>query len=275
MIFIIKQIGGKGMTEKEYTSDIIIPLLINMGFMEVTYNHGIVEFGKDIIFSEYDRFGNKKYHAAQIKVGDISGGNESSITDLISHISNAFNYEFPDLITKTDVSISDFFLIVSGKFIGNAKEMLLHNKLFQNIKHRIHFYQGHHIEELQKKSYKDINELIQAQINEFNRNIRMSNAIKVIIQTGYSILGRYIDNNLQLLINKLCTFEDKNELRYQLEGYQLIILKNNHILSYMPITNPIMGNEFERKEINKDADIIIERSNQLIVLLKNEIKYSY
>ena len=61
------------MDENKYTNEIIIPLLRKMGYMEVTYNHGIREFGKDIIFSEFDKFGNKRYYAAQIKVGDIKG----------------------------------------------------------------------------------------------------------------------------------------------------------------------------------------------------------
>jgi len=59
------------MNEKVYTQTSVIPLLKHLGYAKVTYNHGIEEFGKDVLFSEYDRFGNKIYHAAQVKVGDI------------------------------------------------------------------------------------------------------------------------------------------------------------------------------------------------------------
>jgi len=58
------------MTEEEYTQTTVIPLLKYLGFTEVTYTHGIQEFGKDILFSEYDRFGNKIYHAAQVSLPD-------------------------------------------------------------------------------------------------------------------------------------------------------------------------------------------------------------
>ena len=200
------------MNETEYTNKVIIPLLKHMGYMEVTYNHGIDEFGKDIVFSEYDRFGNKKYHAAQVKDGNISGGNKSDINDIINHIQNAFNVEFPDFITKTSVSISDFFLITSGEFRGNAKTKLLSDKRLQTDKHRIHFYEGHNIEELFEKSYRDIRELYVAQLNELHRNIEVANAIQGILSSGGYIIGKYVDYNLPTLINKLCMFEYQKNL---------------------------------------------------------------
>ena len=217
-------------TEYEYTNKVIIPLLKHMGYMEVTYNHGIDEFGKDIVFSEYDRFGNKKYHATQVKVGNISGGNKSDINDIINHIQNAFCMEFPDLITRTSVSISDFFLITSGEFRGNAKTKLLSDKRLQTYKHRIYFYEGHNIEELFEKSYRDIRELYAAQLNELHRNIEIANTIQDLLNVGgFIIIGKYVDYNLPILINKLCMFEYQQNLRQKLERYQLLIARDTNL----------------------------------------------
>ena len=255
------------MNETEYTNKVIIPLLKHMGYMEVTYNHGIDEFGKDVVFSEYDRFGNKKHHAAQVKVGNISGGTGSIINDIINHTQNAFNIEFPDLITKTNVSISDFFLITSGKFVGNAKAMLLNDKRLQPYKYRIHFYEGHHIAELFKKSYRDIRELYMAQLNELRRNIEIANVIQDILSGGGSIRGKYIDYNLPTLINKLSMFEDQKTLRQKLEMYQLQIARNNSIITYMPIMKALIGTEREKEDLIKGAKNIVSMSAELIVLI--------
>jgi len=255
------------MNEPEYTNRVIIPLLRHMGYMEVTYNHGINEFGKDIVFSEYDRFGNKKYHAAQVKVGNISGGNNSIMNDIINHTQNAFNIEFQDLITKTNVSISDFFLITSGKFVGNAKTRLLDDKRLQPYKHRIYFYEGHHIEELFEKSYKDIRELYMAQWNELRRNIEIANVIIGILSGGGSVIGKYIDYNLPTLIDKLCVFENQVTLRQKLESYQLLIAGNNSIITYMPIMGALMGNKSEKERLIKGANEIVSASAELVVLI--------
>ncbi|MCK4664317.1 MAG: hypothetical protein KAT68_15720 [Bacteroidales bacterium] len=259
------------MNEENYTKNTIIPLLKKMGYMEVTYNHGIREFGKDIIFSEFDKFGNKKYYAAQIKDDDISGSNKGDIHDLISHIRNTFNIKFPDLITRTEVKISEYFVIISGKFIGNAKELLLNFEELQKYKHRIHYYEGRHISDFIKRNFQDFNDTIIALINELNRNIQLATAIEeFLIPTG-RVFIKYLNFNLQVLIDKLNIIEDRIDLKKSLEHFQLLINKNNHILNYMPIVKPIKGDEFELSELLKDRLKIIQLANDLIKKLKKEL----
>jgi hypothetical protein len=211
--------------EKEYTNELIIPLLKYMGFMEVTYNHGITEFGKDVVFSEYDKFGNKKYHAAQIKVGNISGGNKGQIQDLISHILNAFNLEFNDLISKQTVSINNYYLITSGQFIGTAKEILLNDRRLELYKHRIHFYEGQHIDELFERNFKEIKELLMSEVNETLLNIEISDLIRTELLENKmetaSVQYTFIHNNLDELVRKLSMYREKESLRKKLERYQL------------------------------------------------------
>lgn len=239
-----------------------------MGYMEVTYNHGIDEFGKDIVFSEYDRFGNKKYHAAQVKFGNISGGNTGQIGDIINHIEKAFNIEFSDLITKTDVSISDFFLFISGKFVGSAKTMLLKDARLKPYKHRIYFYDGHHIEELFEKNFREIKELYNAQLKELAFNIKTSESIKNLLSSGDPIESiKFLDFKLTKLINKLEELGDQFDLLMKLDDYKLQIIRCNNILSKMSISEPNRGRKKYREFFPEDIKIINSMSLELIGLI--------
>jgi hypothetical protein len=46
--------------EPMFTLEILLPLFRNMQFVDVKYNHGKREFGKDITFSEIDKFGIRR-----------------------------------------------------------------------------------------------------------------------------------------------------------------------------------------------------------------------
>jgi len=255
------------MTETEYTNK-IITLLKHMGYMEVTYNHGIDEFGKDIVFSEYDRFGNKKYHAAQVKFGNISGGNTGQMGDIINHIEKAFNIEFSDLITKTDVSISDFFLVISGKFVGSAKTMLLKNARLTPYKHRIYFYEGHHIEALFEKNFREIKELYNAQLKELVSNIKTAESIKGQLNSGDPIESiKFSDFKLTKRIDKLVELGDQLDLPMKLYHYQLQIIRCNNILSKMSQSEPNRDRKKHREFFPGDIKTINSMSLELMGLI--------
>ena len=44
-----------------------------MGFIDVKYNHSKGEFGKDVTFSEINKFGVRRNYGVQVKAGDLSG----------------------------------------------------------------------------------------------------------------------------------------------------------------------------------------------------------
>jgi len=145
--------------------------------------------------------------------------------------------------------------------------MLLNDKRLQPYKHRIHFYEGHHIEELFVKSYRDIKELYVAQLNELYRNIEIADSIHRILSVGGIIVGKYINYNLPILINRLSMFEDQKTLREKLEMYQYAIERDNNIITYMPIKHVLMGSKSEKQLLIEGAKRIVSLSKELIALI--------
>lgn len=261
------------MNEDQYTNEIIIPLLRHMGFIEVTYNHGIEEFGKDVLFTEFDRFGNKKYHAAQIKVANILGGNNKGINDLVDHITNAFEMPFSDLVTKKEQNIADFFVFTKGEFRGNAKKIILANGRLKPYIHRIYFYDGQRTTELSGHKVQEVKELLTAQLNELKRNIQIAEAIELLLKdTTKSVVGLYLINNVPSLINKLLSYAIYQEIRLKLENYQQYLAKCNNVISQMRIIKMLLGDDNERKVLLRDTQKIKEISTELVNLIEALLK---
>jgi hypothetical protein len=74
----------RSLSESELRSEVLVPLFEAMGFHDVIEFHGTLEFGKDIVFYEEDRFGERIYYGVSVKAKDIHGtvaksGNASEV----------------------------------------------------------------------------------------------------------------------------------------------------------------------------------------------------
>lgn len=124
--------------EPYFTNEFIIPLLCKMGFEHVRYNHGASEFGKDILFSERDKFSNIRYCAAQVKAGNISGESGSIIDKLISQIDDSFSIAVEGAGQQKQYNISDLYIIASGNISANAVKKI-NSKLDSKIRGSVFF----------------------------------------------------------------------------------------------------------------------------------------
>jgi len=263
---------SRKMKEDEFTKTTVVPLLKYLGYSEVTYTHGVTEFGKDILFSEYDRFGNKIYHAAQVKVGNISGNNKSGINDLIDHIVNAFSIDFSDLITKNDVAICHFFVITSGKFVGNAPTKLLKDKRLHQYRHRLHFYERHHIEDLFEKSLRTIKELCTEALNEIQYNSELARIGKDwLLDNRMLYSGGYITVSIDQLIIKLSLLHEIKELVESLRLYRLIICRNNNLIALIPVLKILRGSDPEEKDLLDSLKRMVEVGDELTSALQKTL----
>jgi len=104
------------MTENQFRQELVVPTLKQMGFIDVIDTQGPNEFGRDVCFAEYDRFGTKRWFGAQLKVGDISGKVDGAVNEIVSQVETALKVPFKDLTTKQDTRISEMYVIVSGRF---------------------------------------------------------------------------------------------------------------------------------------------------------------
>jgi len=257
------------MNEEEYTTQIVMPLLRQVGYSEVRYNHGIAEFGKDVVFCDYDRFGNKIYYAAQIKAGDLSGNNKGKVDDIINHIDRAFNYPFDDLITKSKVMLSHFFVIISGRFTDNARILIIENLRLRLYIHRLHLYEGNHIDQLATRAFRELRFLFESQLAELSWNKKISFGIKEI--TANSIFTPYSTSNLTRLINALSVADSYLGLSLQLRDYQAILLRQNGLLALLPVITPIKGSADEIKLLKDKAELVEQKADNISVLIKQAI----
>ena len=89
--------ASKPTNEEEFTNDVVIPILRRLGFTDIKYNHGVREYGKDIVFARRTEFDELEYWAAQVKYGDIGGGAGSEMDRLVSQANDAFKIPFKDI----------------------------------------------------------------------------------------------------------------------------------------------------------------------------------
>lgn len=130
--------------ETKFVIELLLPLFRNMGFIDVKYNHGKREFGKDITFSEIDRFAVRRNYGVQVKAGELSGGAGAEIDKITAQIEDAFSMSYVDTTSRERRYISDLIVAISGRFTDNAKD-----KIIEKIKRRnLYFLDIDKIQEL-------------------------------------------------------------------------------------------------------------------------------
>jgi hypothetical protein len=139
--------------ESLFTIEILLSLLRKMKFLSIRYNHGTREYGKDITFSELDKFGLIKNYGVQVKAGNISGSVNSQVDEIIGQINDAFKMPYYTVESRSPKYISFFIIIISGKFTDNAKEKIM-EKIDPSILGTIYFFDKEKIIELVEKYWK-------------------------------------------------------------------------------------------------------------------------
>lgn len=134
--------------EADFTIGLVIPLIRKLGFINVKYNHGKREYGKDIVFGRKTEFSDIEYWGAQVKHGNISGGANSEIDTIISQAEDSFRMPFYDVYSRTKQRISKLAIIVSGKFTANAVEKICEGIEKHSLKNNIVFIDGDKIDTL-------------------------------------------------------------------------------------------------------------------------------
>ena len=112
------------LNEKDFTLQYVIPALEKLGFMNVRYEHGVSEYGKDVIYQYMDNFKFPRYGAVQVKVGNISGRADGLLSTIIEQIRLAFDMPYRDMSSQSEVFISQVVVICSGTYTNNAKEII-------------------------------------------------------------------------------------------------------------------------------------------------------
>ena len=128
--------------EQEFTLRTVLPILRKLGFQNVRYNHGRREFGRDVVFARVTEFQDLEFWGAQVKFGDIAGGANTEIDELLGQIDDAFSMPFYDLYTKQKQRISKLAIIISGKFTDNAIEKVCEKIESHAVRNNVVFIDG-------------------------------------------------------------------------------------------------------------------------------------
>ena len=108
------------LSEEELTKKFLIPLYDSegMGCKNVQYTHGILEFGKDIVYYREDEYGNRIYTGVQVKKTKITA---KSIGKLVSQTVEAFGEPFTNLSDGKKKDLDQFVVLTSNKISEEAK----------------------------------------------------------------------------------------------------------------------------------------------------------
>ncbi len=136
--------------EMLFCKEILTPLLRRMNFLEVRFNHGIKEYGKDYTFSELTTFGDLRHYGLQAKAGNLSGGVNSQVDEIIGQIEDAFSMPYYEIGSKDQRYISTFIVAISGRFTDNAKDKIV-NKIKKGLIGSVYFFDKEKIFELIEK----------------------------------------------------------------------------------------------------------------------------
>ena len=134
-------------SEKIFCKEILTPLFRHMGFESIIFNHGVREFGKDYILSEMTKIGKIRYCGVQVKAGNIEGGVNSQIDNILYQIKDAFEMPFSFKDENKQCFISELYIIISGTFTSNAKEKIRY-KIPKGFYGAVHFLEKEDIENL-------------------------------------------------------------------------------------------------------------------------------
>lgn len=111
------------LSEKELTKKFLIPLYESegMGCKNVRYtHHNTLEFGKDIICYEYDKYGRRLFTGIQVKAIRID---TSDVARIVHQIREAMGEPFTDNDGKKQ-DLDRFIVLTSYEFSEEAKNSL-------------------------------------------------------------------------------------------------------------------------------------------------------
>ena len=135
--------------ENQFRENVITPLLQRKGFNGLHTLHPR-EFGKDVVFYEIDKFGEKKYFAAQISVRDIHknvrGDGDGYAGTIARQVEEAFSNPYVDPDTGENHFIHETYVFTSKEITEDAKQLV--RDQVGNKRGLVHFFDGPKILEI-------------------------------------------------------------------------------------------------------------------------------
>ena len=107
--------------EEQLTKKFIIPLYESerMGYKNIQYIHGILEFGKDIVCYKEDEYGKRIYVGVQVKARKITN---RSVDTILRQVFEALGKPFTDPHDGKEKILDKIVLAMSHELKDKAKD---------------------------------------------------------------------------------------------------------------------------------------------------------
>ena len=116
-----------------------------MGCKNIQYTHGVMESGRDIIYSIEDEYGDPVYTGVQVKRTKIT---TRSVDNVFRQITEAFGESFTDLSDGKKKDLDRIVLITSNNFTEGAKKSLWNSLKTVNLHRVVTCVDGNHLVDL-------------------------------------------------------------------------------------------------------------------------------
>jgi hypothetical protein len=239
------------MNEKQFRQELVVPMLKHLGFIDVIESHGPNEFGIDVRFAEYDRFGTKCWYGAQLKVGDITGSVSGPVNDIVTQVETAFDVPFMDLSTKKDTYIAGMYVIVSGRFKDNAKKILI-MRLRERI-NWVYFLDGAQLLSLRRIKYQNVANALRCLIYEIEGNADFAQTVREYSKDTTYLFYSFALDHLKESLKILTPLPQFADLVADLENLRVGLTKCNRALDIIPILIAMRGAESEHEYLKRQV----------------------
>jgi hypothetical protein len=247
-----------------YARDVVAPLLMQMGFVDVSTDHGVEALDGDVLFAEFDKFGFKRHFAAHVKADSISGKTKSDLAGIIDHVMTAFEERFKDTSSSREAAISHVYIVTAQKFTYNAVEQAVKDKALAPVEHRLTFLDGQQIEMLRQSSFQTMKELLIGAKNELSKNSSIAQYNMDSWGGAKASLFRYKTNNLHRLVDYLVMKESLEEPRKKLEKYLFLIDSFNLAANIVLFSNTPSSTVHYMKRLEEGASAAYKQSEELL-----------
>jgi len=232
----------RNLDEKNFRQ-VLSQLYEKMEYIDVRITHGTQEFGKDLVFYEEDKFGEKIWFACVVKKGDA---NQSLYGDISRQVAECLVKPFDHHIYGK-VKITRVFVVVSGSYKDNTKALITES--IKNGENPIKYFEGSNIAELIE--WKDLGYLFDEQENlsvanalhkEFVINNLINNTTLKFLEADFGILLDEMDDfsinvraksNLLFEERKNYVEEKEHKISFKIlpEIAEIIISKKPYLLN--------------------------------------------
>ncbi|MCX7112810.1 MAG: NACHT domain-containing protein [Proteobacteria bacterium] len=142
----------QSLKENELCELVLMPLFEALGYNNIRYVHGVLEQGKDIVFTQEDPLDKEIYCCAVVKAVKLSGSvsRPNGIHEVYFQITQAVSEPYTDPFKGSQVTIDKVY-VVTPYAISN-QTILSIKSLLQQRENRVAFIDGPHLVTLIKKS---------------------------------------------------------------------------------------------------------------------------